>query len=170
MRFILLWALLAVLALPAAAQEVGRAADTREASTVPTYFLFTQRGVATVRVQVIGSVRQPGLYEVMEGTDLGEVLALAGGPLLEARQRTSRRTVTLRLFRPTAAQNGPLYEATLEAAVTSPLSYPALRDDDVLYVEVVERQRFGWRDTFTILGGLSALAFAIQSIVSISGE
>ena len=145
------------------AQGLGRVEEVN--SNVPSYFYFVQPGAATVQVDVLGTVRAPGLYELTEGTDVGQLLALSGGPLLAPRQRASSRKVTIRLFR--AATNGadPVYEQVLEDALEDPGTYPVLQDGDVLTVEVIERTRITWRDISSIVGTIGVLALAAERIV-----
>ena len=73
--------------------RLGRA-ELAEA-TSDTYYRFYLPGEATVQVHVAGTVEQPGLYEVSVGTDLGRLLALAGGPrygVREERQTPAHRS------------------------------------------------------------------------------
>src|SRR5690606_37849710 len=119
------------LAGPAAAQDaypappdldpclgrLGRAELTQNTSS--TYFRFSTPGEATVQVHVQGAVQQPGLYEVGVGTDLGRVLALAGGPRYDVRDAGRKRRVEVRLFRPNAGFE-PIYATTLQDTATNP--------------------------------------------------
>ena len=142
------------------AQSLGRVAETE--SNIQSYYFFVEPGSPTVQVNVLGTVRWPGLYEIMEGTDLRQLLALSGGPLLNVQQSISRRRVTVRLFR--AATEEPLYEADFDRMIVNTESYPTLRDGDVLTVDVVERTRFTWRDFASIVGAVGSLAWALERI------
>ena len=160
------------LARPAAAQPVtgappadepmvtrlGQSEQTRNNST--GYYFHHLPGEATVQVQVEGSVLYPGLYEVGVGTDLRRVLALAGGPRLDVRDRQSDRRVDLRILRPS---EGAVYVSSLATASVRPDLIPALRHDDTVLVDVVTRRRFGWQDAATILGALGTVGFLVQS-------
>ncbi len=164
------FALLVVLLLAAAPAFAQSAQPTQRFDEVRTnsgsYFFHVKPGEATMKVQVLGAVRAPGLYELGRGTSVSTLLALSGGPLLDVRQRNNKRTVTLRLWR--SGHTQPYYETILEQAVARPETSPAMQEGDVLMVEIEEKQKFGWRDAFTIVGGVGALAFAIESIVTIS--
>jgi hypothetical protein len=151
-------------ARPAYGQRFNRIEDTH--SNVDAYFYHVQQGAASVQVYVMGTVQAPGLYEVSEGTHLGQLLALSGGPQLSPQRRASDRQVTIRLFRPTGYGERPLYEERLDRAVAHPAAYPALRDGDVMTVEVLEKDKFSWRDIFTVVGAVSALALAVENVVS----
>lgn len=146
------------------AQVFSRVEETSSNSTA--YFYHVQPGTATVETYVMGTVGAPGLYVIEEGTDLGQLLALAGGPALDPLHRDSRRNIEIRLFR--QLSDGPVYAADLGRVVTRPEPYPTLQDGDVLTVEITEMRRFNWRDAFTVIGGLSALAVAIERAVAIS--
>lgn len=149
----------AALATPLRAQTFGQVEERR--STSQAYFVHVLPGEATVVVSVWGTVQRPGTYEVSDGTDMGQVLSLAGGPVLAPLRQASDtdvvREVRVRLYR----QDGPartlLYDATLDEMVAAPAAYPTLRDGDVVEVQTseTEQRRWTWRDTATI-GGLAA--------------
>jgi protein involved in polysaccharide export with SLBB domain len=163
-RTLIVLFLLFATSAPAMGQRFSRVEDIR--SNISAYYFYVEAGTATIQVYVLGTVRHPGLYELTDGTDLGRLLALSGGPVLDVRQRSSRREVTLRLFRPGSYRSEPLYESRLDDAVTRPEAYPVLREGDVITIEVVEKQRLNWRDAFTVLGGVSALAIAVRQIIT----
>ncbi|WP_412060255.1 SLBB domain-containing protein [Rubrivirga sp. IMCC45206] len=160
MRFLVL-AALAALAFPALAQPVdpdpapvtriGRSEQT--VSNAPGYYRHHLPGEATIQVQVEGAVLNPGLYEIADETGLRELLALSGGPQVSTRDRDSERRVEIRLMRP---GTGMIYGALLADAVTNPQLIPALRHDDAMLVEVIDKRRFGWRDALSVVGGISA--------------
>ena len=146
---------------PTAEQPVtrlGQSEQTRQNTT--GYYYHHLPGEATIQVQVEGTVLYPGLYEVGTETDLRRVLALAGGPRYDVRDRQSDRRVELRILRPYAGQ---IYAATLADAAVNPSVIPPLRHDDVLLVDVIERRRFGWQDAATIVGALGTFGFLIQA-------
>ena len=153
--------LAALAAAPAQAQapegRFGRSALV--VSTAPGYFVFHEPGEATVQVAVEGAVRNPGLYEVALGTDLGRLLALAGGPAYDARQPDVEQTVEVRLFRP---ERGVIYATTLQDVLGNPDPYPDLSEGDALAVDVVSRRPFTWRDGLAVAGAVSAVAFLID--------
>lgn len=135
-------------------------------TTGTSYHIFAKEGEATLQVLVLGSVGSPGVYEVGVATDLGQLLALTGGPPLESTTGSVRRSseVTVRLFREEAGRRNLVYEAALERMLVEPGLYPALQDGDVFAVEriTVERQRFGWREGLSLLSGLASLGLLIE--------
>lgn len=174
MRISTALALLLLLALPAlagraAAQayppaeepmvtRLGQSEQTRSNST--GYYYNHLPGEATIQVQVEGSVLYPGLYEVGVGTDLRRVLALAGGPRLDVRDRQSDRRVDIRLLRPS---EGAIFVSTLATASVRPDLIPPLRHDDTILVDVIQRRRFGWQDAATLIGAIGTFGFLLQT-------
>ncbi len=129
----------------AASQNFGRVEQTL--STAPNYYSYYQPGFATVQVHVVGAVTTPGLYEVNEGTDLGVLMSLAGGPKMDVRRSAAKRKVELRLFR---GGEDPIFQVDLADASKNPSSYPVLEEGDVFRVDVIDRTRFSWRDALQI--------------------
>jgi hypothetical protein len=133
----------------ASAQVIGRVEATE--SNAPDYYFYVHQGARTIQLHVLGSVTSPGLYEVNDGTSLGQLLALAGGPVLGVRQKRNRRRVDIRVFRPSTNSAVPLFETELEEGSMYTNSYPALLEGDVIRVDVIERTGFGWRDALSIV-------------------
>jgi hypothetical protein len=157
----LLVLLLALASAGAAAQQpvtrLGQSEQTRQNTT--GYYFHHLPGEATIQVQVAGAVVYPGLYEVGVQTDLRRVLALAGGPKYDARDRQSDRRVEIRLMRPNV---GMIYGGTLFETAANPGAIPALLHDDAVIVDVIERRRLGWQDVATVIGTIGTLAFIVQ--------
>lgn len=156
----LLFALLTTTVVAQAPSAFGRVDQT--SSNADTYFYFTQPGAATMQIQVLGTVRTPGLYEVSEGTTMGQLLALSGGPPLSPRSRHTQVEATVRLYRPNPAGSALLYEGALEQGISDPNRYPTLQDNDVITVEVTQHQPFDWRDASRIVSTVAVLALAIE--------
>lgn len=133
----------------AAAQSVGRYEQTE--SNAGPYYYYVVPGSRTIQVSVIGAVQSPGLYEVNDGTSLGQLIALTGGPQMGARAQRTRRNVTVRLFRPNGPAAEPIYDSVVEEGSIYTTEYPPLREGDILRVDVVERARFNWRDALQIV-------------------
>jgi hypothetical protein len=161
-RLILVTAVVACATLtsPAEAQRLGRAEQT--VSTAGTYYRHALPGEITIQVSVVGSVRQPGLYEIGESVDLNRLVALAGGPNIDPRDRTRERDITIRILRSSSGVQ-PAFWATLDQTATL-AEAPALNEGDTVLIEITERQRFTWRDGVAVIGGLGAVAFLIQAL------
>jgi protein involved in polysaccharide export with SLBB domain len=148
-----------------AQSEFNRVDQTR--SNAGTYVFFTQPGAATLQVQVLGTVRTPGLYEVSEGTTMGQLMALSGGPPLNVRSGKTKVTTTVRLYRPNPAGSALLYEGLLEDGISDPARYPTLQDDDVIMVDVTQRQPFGWRDAARVIGAVGVVVLTAGRVARI---
>lgn len=158
-------------ALPAHAQTFGEVEERR--STSRAYFVHVLPGEATLTVSVWGTVVLPGTYQVGVGTDLGEVLSLAGGPQLVPLRQVSdtdvSREVRVRLHRVQAGGRTVLYDATLDEMVASPEAYPVLAEGDVVEVQTreTEQRRRTWRDTATVASIAASGLVALLQVVYI---
>jgi hypothetical protein len=151
---------------PASAQEFGRVAEIQ--SSVGPYYVHVVPGRPSTQVQVWGAVRAPGLYEVDQGTDLGKLLTLAGGPPVGMLQDRRIREVTVRLYRNNAGTRTLVYEADLEAFIERPTLYPQLSDGDLVMVDAVERQTFGWREGIAIVSAVGTITSVFLYVVRLS--
>ncbi len=144
-----------------------RAGRVESADTNASAFYYVRPGTPSVQAQVLGAVRAPGLYEVSEGMELGELLALAGGPALGTASDGARTTLTLRLHRKGSGEeivyDGPIGEAGGTAFA------PEVLDGDVLIIEVRSRRSFGWRDAVQIVSTVGVLALAIERLARAGG-
>ena len=159
---LLLTVVLSTLALApgAGAQSVlGRAESM--ASNAEAYY-YVRPGTASVRVQVLGAVRSPGLYEVSEGTGLGPLLALAGGPTLGTMPADTRTVVTIRLHRPRGGSTERVYEGSFEP--TAGVVLPTLQDGDVVVTEARSRRTISWRDAIQVISAVGVVALAIDRL------
>lgn len=146
----------AALLRPAAAQELRE--DEGRLATAPGYFTYYLPGERTTQVAVVGTVRAPGLYLVSNGTDLGELVALAGGPAIATRSTDIERTITIRLYRATSGGTREvLYEQTAEAFARDASGYPVVLDGDTVEVTTVERRLRTYRDTLAVVGGVASV-------------
>ena len=104
-------------------------------------------------------MRNPGLYEVAVGTDLGRLLALTGGAAYDVREDRERQRAEVRLYRP---QEGVVLSSTTADIAANPSAFPPLREGDSIIVDVIRKRQFGWQDAATIAGGLSGVALLIS--------
>ena len=127
-------------------------------------YRFAEPGDIISKVNVWGAVRNPGLYEVPEGTRLSTLLSLAGGPAITERRNRDRRTITLRLIREGEARRGAVFESLMENEILVSDDDPVLQEGDVLAVEILVRQRFSWKDAFPIVAAIASVALAIERV------
>lgn len=117
-------------------------------------------------VYVWGAVRSPGYFEVGPDVDAVRLLALAGGPQGDgARAEQVVTDATVAIIRPGA---GIVYQASLEEFVIG-TDLPSLVDGDALQVEVVQRNRFTFREGLSVAGSIVTLAFVVYQIASSIG-
>lgn len=149
--------------VPALAQaEFGRVEEMK--TNAGTYYYYVRPATPTIQVQVMGAVRSPGLYEVSDGTSVNQLLALTGGP--STGTRTNRQVIEtiLRVYRPSQKGPDPLFEERLSYAVSHPSTYPVLEHGDIITMEVIERERFSWRDFSRVISSVGILTLAIERL------
>ncbi len=149
------------ISIAANAQSIDQ---TRSRSSVAAYYNFAESGDVTIIVNVWGTVRFPGLYEIPKGTKLNTLFSLAGGPDIRERPRRNQRTIVATLSRGEAGQ--VVVETIMENDVTVLTADPELQQGDVLTVESTIRQRFSWRDAFPIVAAVASVALAVERISS----
>jgi hypothetical protein len=139
-------------------QAFGRVEETK--SNV-AYFYHAKPGEATVQISVWGTVPRPGIYEVPDTTDLDKLLTMAGGAPLEPLQEDrDPPKITVRVYRPQKAdeEKAKIFEAKLDRMLQGQVTYPALRDNDIVVVETVKPDKpFGWRDLLSVTSTLASL-------------
>lgn len=132
-----------------------------------SYHLYARPGQNTVQVLVLGSGIQAGLYEVGEGTDIAQLVGLSGYRPGVRRARDDR-TVTIQLYRDnTNGQRGLVYDSSLSDLVAEQSAYPTLQTGDIVRVEVVDRERFSWRDGLQIFTAGAAIALTIERLARV---
>ena len=125
---------------------------------------YAESGDVTIIVNVWGTVRYPGLYEVPVGTTVSTLFSLAGGPQVTVRRKSVKRQVSARLTRGESADQAMVLDAFMENDVLALGEDPVLQDGDVLTVNTVERQRISWRDLFPVIAAVASVALAVERI------
>ncbi len=161
MRTALIAALLFFVATPALAQLSDFERSRRNTAA---YFNYAEEGDVTMHVSVWGAVRYPGLYEVPIGTQLSELLSIAGGPTVGERTRRSKRTVTIKLFRDSGVGRSVIYEQKAKNGVNATGRDIQVMNGDVLGVEAVVKQGLSWRDLFSVITAFASVALAVERI------
>ncbi|MEM6336500.1 MAG: SLBB domain-containing protein [Bacteroidota bacterium] len=108
-------------------------------------YKYAEQGDVTVAINVWGTVRNPGLYELPEGATLNDVVSMAGGPANFVYDPTrSDRKITIEVARRTDGGYTTIVESDLDALVGS--SEMIMQDGDVIFLETLDRQRFNLRN------------------------
>lgn len=128
------------------------------------YYNYSEPGDVTVLVNVWGTVRNPGLYEVPRGTTLSTLFSVAGGPSVAQRTGRQTRTIEVRLVRNEDGLRQPVFHSVMENDIAVSSEDPVLQEGDVLTVETVLRQGFSWRDIFPVLGAAASMALIIERL------
>lgn len=123
-----------------------------------------------MQVRLWGDVSAPGLYEVKAGTDLLELVFLAGGPGGGIGRSDERQQTTLSLSRKANNVWAVVFEADLDDITGRQQPYPPLQDGDALQLDVRVSRIIGWRDIFTVIGAVGTLALVIDRISRISNR
>jgi len=131
------------------------------------YYTFARPGENTIQILMLGDTGRDGIYEIGEGTDLAEFIALAGGAGESPLSPQQRRDITIRLLRMgDDGQRRMVYESSLEDMLKLS-DYPSLQRDDVLRIRVRQRERFGWRDALQIVTSASTIVLLVDRIIRI---
>lgn len=128
------------------------------------YYHYAEPGDVTILVNVWGTVRNPGLYEVPRGTTLSTLFSVAGGPSVAQRTQRQTRTIEVRLVRNDGGVRRPVFESVMENDIAVASEDPVLQEGDVLTVETVLRQGFSWRDIFPVVGAAASMALIIERL------
>ncbi len=160
-------ALFFLLLLAGAARAQTRPELERSLYSPASYYNYAEPGDITMLVNVWGTVRNPGLYEVSQGTRLSTLFSVAGGPAISERLRRNSRTITVRLARLQGGRRQVVFRETMEDEIFASEDDPVLEDGDVLTVETIARQRFAWRDAVTIVNAVALVALAVERFSNI---
>lgn len=128
------------------------------------YYNYTEQGDVTILVSVWGTVRNPGLYEVPQGTSLTTLFSLAGGPQASPRQSKNKRWINARLLRGRSQE--VVFETTMENSILSLDDDPEILAGDLLTVETVERAGLSWRDVFPVVAAVASVALAVERLAN----
>lgn len=134
------------------------------------YFNYTRPGDVSVIVNLWGTIRFPGRYELTRGSNLGDAVSLAGGPS-DTGERPDEfdRIITVTLSRKGIGGREVIFQSELSQIVESNVNLPVLADDDVLYINTVSTSRPSFRNIYLPAMNLVATGLLIVlRIVDIS--
>ena len=166
MRYAGLFAILAAWGLAVAGPSYAQVEEpgTRRVAL----YRYVEPGQTTMRVSLWGNVSAPGRYEIQAGTDMLELLSLAGGPSDRLRRSNERHYTTVVLTRQTGASLSVVFEAPLVDLSMGLTPYPPLQDEDLLRVDTVVKRSLNWRDGLTIMGALATTTLLVFRIIDIA--
>ncbi|GEM_PF-641814 len=143
----------------------------RSSYNTASYYSYSEPGDITIQVNVWGTVRNPGLYEVPEGTRLSELFSLAGGPTLNERRRNEVRNIRVQVTRlqgEGSTGRRIVFDETMTGGVEAFATDPVLQSEDVVSVETVVRAPISWRDASTITSVVTSVAALALQIIALS--
>lgn len=161
MRFSLLICGILLLCPQVAAAQTVPTDFERSRFSPAAYYNYAEAGDITIRVNVWGTVQNPGLYEIPQGTHLSTLLSVAGGPAAGPRNEREDRTISVRLFRQAGGERGLIFQDVMQNEIFVSQEDPVLQEGDVLAVETTVRQRFNWRDVLPIISASASVGLAI---------
>lgn len=138
---------------------------------LPSEMELTQRyappGVPTQTIYIWGSVGVPGVWRVEQDIDLVELLSAARLTGVGRDDPGVRESNRIQVYRRSGGEGRELvYEASLDDVLSPGATYPTLQDQDVIEVETVTRNRFGFRDAISLIGTGASLTLLVLRIVS----
>lgn len=119
-------------------------------STNMSYYFLARPNDITIKVNITGEVRNPGLYSITKGWRLHELLAGAGGPNLSQRRLQDQRTTRIMISRSTENGRIVIYDETLENMLRSTEEFPIMQSNDWVHVESINNEGFSKRDLITV--------------------
>ena len=127
---------------------------------------FARPGRATMIVNVWGSARSPGLWRVERDVDLVDFLSVIGIPGVGDRQPGVRTRTYVAIYRSVNAQRRNVYRERVEAILEDGAQYPALQENDILAIEVEERNRIGLQLVSSIVGTASSITLLVLRLTN----
>lgn len=160
LRTLLTVLLLLVVTSAASAQSIDY---ERSRYSPAAYYKYEQEGDVTILVSVWGAVKNPGLYEVPQSTQLNKIVSLAGGPSSGTHRFGTDEEMTIRLLREDpSGRREVVFERHLEDDLFVPEENIALRPGDIITFERSITEKFIWRDAFTIVSGVATLGLVLE--------
>lgn len=128
------------------------------------YYVWGDATDTKVHVQVWGTVRNAGLYEIVEGTSLSTVLTLAN-PVLAPRQRRMKRTLIIQVVRPRNGTPEVILEQEMVNAIPALAQDVVLQEGDYITVDTITTRGLSWRDGLTILSAATGVAVLLERLL-----
>lgn len=164
MKRVILGLLLGLMvAAPASAQyDPDRSSMVQSAA----YYKYTLPGDVPVLINIWGTARFTGRYELKRGADLGDAVSLAGGP--EERGiavGVTDRAITVTLSRERLGRREIIFQSELSSVLESESVLPTLLDGDVVYINTLTEQRPSFQSLF--LPALNLVATGLLIVLRI---
>lgn len=165
MRFSLLICGILLLCPQVAAAQTVPTDFERSRFSPAAYYNYAEAGDVTILANVWGTVRNPGLYKIPQGTHLSTLLSVAGGPAADVRNERNDQTISLRLYRNEGGVRRVVFEDVMTNEIFASSEDPVLQEGDILAVETIVKQRFNWRDVLPFISASASVGLAIAYFI-----
>lgn len=138
----------------------GGLAPILPSASAASYYYISKPGELTMQVNIWGSIRNPGRYEVPSSTDLIQLLSYAGGPNPDASMDDVRLTRTVRKEGTVTREQFYLDLDDLSQVDDSKL---VLNPGDTIFID-----RTGWssfRDYLTVVTTAAIITTAVANVI-----
>ncbi len=143
----------------------GGLAPTLPSASAASYYYISKPGELTMQVNVWGSVRNPGRYEVGSTTDLIQLISYAGGPAADAKLDEVQIT---RFQMSNGLRSISQYSVDLDHLATVDSSKLVLYPGDTIFID-----RSGWtafRDVLTVVTTAAIITSAVANVIIASNR
>ena len=130
------------------------------------YFKYTQAGDVAVVVNIWGTIRFAGRYELKRGSTLGDAVSLAGGPQERGIQiGVTDRAITVTLSRQRLEKREIVFQSELSSILESESPLPVLKEGDVIYINTITEPQPSFQSLF--LPALNLIATGLLIVLRI---
>lgn len=144
----------------------------------PTVYEFVRTGQPSIRVLVVGSISNQGLYFVQPGSDVEDLIMYSGGPSgLGALRRPDvfireqeRPEIRYSISRRQPDGNRRIVEQVqLSDILSGQTAIPVLLDDDILLVETEQPTPPLYRDVISVVGLIGGIVSSVTIMLYFFG-
>ena len=138
----------------------------RTNASAGNYYYVSKPGELTMEVNIWGSVRSPGTYEVPTSTNLIQLVSYSGGPTSEASLDEVR--VTRFLKKEGGGFTRQLFVVNLEDLYRSDETQLILHPGDTVFIDHTSWSAL--RDVFTVVATAALVTSALAQVISASNR
>lgn len=130
------------------------------------YYKYTLPGDVAVIVNIWGTVRFAGRYELKRGSTLGDAVSLAGGPQERGIEVGVRdRAITVTLSRQRFDRREIVFQSELSSVLESQSVLPVLSEGDIIYINTLTEQQPNFQNL--VLPALNLIATSLLIVLRV---
>ena len=130
------------------------------------YYKYTLPGDVAVVINIWGTVRYSGRYELKRGSTLGDAVSLAGGPQERGIQvGTVDRAITVTLSRQRFDRREIIFQSELSSVLESESLLPVLSEGDIIYINTITEEQPSFQSL--VLPALNLVATSLLIILRV---